>query len=327
MPGVHVRTRTHPPAPSPAPPVEDRLVTRGQPRPPSTPDPTEPTRGQEASPLRQVTETALDPAYARAAARAPDQAAVRGPVSPRSAPHRLLLPLVLLLVGLLTAVSLQTAAQSAPARERLRGLLGTVYETRSEQRDDLAGGVREQRSVTADMLTRRRLADEAWAAATERIGSLAAPAGLAPARGPGVRVTLVDPPTGPASDAGNPRPLAQGPNSRLADHDLADMVNLLWSAGAEAVAVNGVRLTALSAVRAAGDAILVGLSPVEAPYVIEAIGVPGTIVARVASASVTVRLRTRVGAPPDAVTVARLDEVTVPAAPGPDLRYARGSGS
>ncbi|CUU59504.1 Uncharacterized conserved protein YlxW, UPF0749 family [Parafrankia irregularis] len=281
--------------------------------------------------LERVAATALDPGYAQASAGRPPARPGRRRGSRRARRnrwHSLAMPLALLLTGLLTALTIRQGMAALPAGERLQARLSAEYETRSANRDDLAADVRELRSAIADLRARQRSADDAWDTATARIGALAAPAGLAAARGPGVRLTLTDPAAGPPADAGNPRPTAElTPGGRLADHDLADMVNLLWSAGAEAVAVNGVRLTALSAVRAAGDAILVGLSAVEAPYVLDAIGDSAAIVSRVSAAPVTVRLRTRAGAPPDAVTIARLGAVTLPAAADPSLRYARGSGS
>ncbi len=50
------------------------------------------------------------------------------------------------------------------------------------------------------------------------------------------------------------------------------VVNGLWESGAEAVAINGQRLTSLSAIRAAGDAVLVDNKPLVPPYTVLAIG-------------------------------------------------------
>lgn len=58
------------------------------------------------------------------------------------------------------------------------------------------------------------------------------------------------------------------------------LVNALWLAGAEAIAINGQRLTSLSAIRSAGEAILVDFRPLSPPYRIEAIGNPKTLEAR-----------------------------------------------
>lgn len=81
--------------------------------------------------------------------------------------------------------------------------------------------------------------------------------------GPGLVVTLSD-----APDAGNSRS-AEG---RVQDADLQIVVDALWAGGAEGIAVNGYRLGASSAIRAAGQAVLVDLQPISSPYTIEAIG-------------------------------------------------------
>jgi hypothetical protein len=47
----------------------------------------------------------------------------------------------------------------------------------------------------------------------------------------------------------------------ISDRNLQDLVNALWAAGAEAVDVNGQRLTALTAIRSAGEAVLVDFRP------------------------------------------------------------------
>lgn len=50
------------------------------------------------------------------------------------------------------------------------------------------------------------------------------------------------------------------------------IVNGLWQAGATDIAINGRRLTPTSAIRAAGEAILVNYRPMSPPYVVTAIG-------------------------------------------------------
>jgi len=62
------------------------------------------------------------------------------------------------------------------------------------------------------------------------------------------------------------------PSGRLTDTDLQLIVNGMWLAGAEAVAVNGHRLTATSAIRSAGEAITVNFRSVTEPVVVTAIG-------------------------------------------------------
>ena len=83
--------------------------------------------------------------------------------------------------------------------------------------------------------------------------------GFVPVRGEGVRVTVSDPPRGDIDDL-------------VRDEDLALLVDGFWRAGAEAVAINNQRLTALSPIRNEGPAINVNSRPVNAPYVVSAIG-------------------------------------------------------
>ena len=62
--------------------------------------------------------------------------------------------------------------------------------------------------------------------------------------------------------------------------DLQILVNGLWDVGAEAVSINGQRLTSLSAIRSAGEAINVNFRSMPRPYVVTAIGDPDQLPAR-----------------------------------------------
>ncbi len=81
--------------------------------------------------------------------------------------------------------------------------------------------------------------------------------------GPGVSVTLSDAPTGSG---------ATTPDMVVRDQDIRVVVNALWSAGAEAVAVNGLRLGPGTFIRTAGSTILVNVTALKSPYEVEAIG-------------------------------------------------------
>lgn len=93
-------------------------------------------------------------------------------------------------------------------------------------------------------------------------------AGLTPVQGPGVVVTLID------SKLALPRPLPPGmmPINLIHDSDINLVVSELRAAGAEAIAVNGQRLVATSAVRCAGPTVFVNNMPQTPPFVIKAIG-------------------------------------------------------
>lgn len=68
--------------------------------------------------------------------------------------------------------------------------------------------------------------------------------------------------------------LGEGAGGKILDRDLQVLVNGLWAAGATAISINGQRLTALTAIREAGDAVLVDYRPLARPYVVSAVGSP-----------------------------------------------------
>ena len=62
------------------------------------------------------------------------------------------------------------------------------------------------------------------------------------------------------------------PQNLIGDRELRDVVNALWVAGAEAISINDIRLSATSAIRFAGEVVLVDFQPVTSPYTVRAIG-------------------------------------------------------
>ncbi|WP_235736087.1 DUF881 domain-containing protein [Nocardioides alcanivorans] len=71
----------------------------------------------------------------------------------------------------------------------------------------------------------------------------------------------------------------------MRDEDLATLVFGLWEAGAEAVSINGQRLTAITGIRTVNQAIHVKTRPLAPPYVIDAIGDRNTLQADFAESS------------------------------------------
>jgi uncharacterized protein YlxW (UPF0749 family) len=107
------------------------------------------------------------------------------------------------------------------------------------------------------------------------------------------------------------------------DGDLQLVVNALWASGAEAISINGQRIGATTAIRQAGQAILVDLRPVAAPYVVSAIGDPQELrngFLRSPEASLLVKLTTDYGV---VFTYARADDLHLPAGTAAELRSAR----
>jgi uncharacterized protein YlxW (UPF0749 family) len=212
----------------------------------------------------------------------------------------------------LFSVAASQTTRSAPALATERsGLIARIQQAEREQ-DQLRARLG---SLSADINTLRSaaLGDDGTARALEtQIATLDPIVGKAAVSGPGVLVVVDDAP----SDSGDTR-------DQVLDLDLQVLANGLWLAGAEAVAVNGHRLSTLTAIRGAGDAITVDYRSLTRPYRIEAIGDPRTLAARwVESAGgawwneLAQNRRMR-------YEVSNVKAMTLDADPGMALRYAK----
>ena len=96
-----------------------------------------------------------------------------------------------------------------------------------------------------------------------------------PVSGPGIQITLSDAPTGqiPVGATANDLVIHQ--------QDIEDTMNALWAGGAEAMTVQGVRITNRTVIRCIGNVILVDGTSYSPPYVIQAIGDPDPLRATV----------------------------------------------
>jgi uncharacterized protein YlxW (UPF0749 family) len=65
---------------------------------------------------------------------------------------------------------------------------------------------------------------------------------------------------------------AKDSSALVMDADIQIILNGLWSAGATAIEVNNIRITAGTSIRNAGQAVLIDYSPVKSPYTFKAIG-------------------------------------------------------
>jgi uncharacterized protein YlxW (UPF0749 family) len=85
--------------------------------------------------------------------------------------------------------------------------------------------------------------------------------------GPGIEVSVKDSGTSPSSDS-----LGSDTSAVVHAEDLLKLVNELHSGGAEAISLNGHRLTEISEIITAGQHTLVDEAPINSPYTLEAIG-------------------------------------------------------
>lgn len=90
-------------------------------------------------------------------------------------------------------------------------------------------------------------------------------AGLTEVKGTGIRITL--------DDAKTYSGAAEDPNNYLIHEEyIRQIVNWLWNGGAEAIAVNGQRITSTTEIFCSGSYIQINGTRQMAPYIIEAIG-------------------------------------------------------
>ena len=110
-------------------------------------------------------------------------------------------------------------------------------------------------------------------------------------------------------------------------HRPAGLVNRLWIAGAEAIAIDGHRLTSLTAIRFAGEAITVDYVSLTPPYEVTAIGDPDTLPARLLETPGRPDLAGPPGELRDHVRPRDQGRRRVPADPHEHLLYAKQGGT
>lgn len=202
--------------------------------------------------LTDLQEGALEPEYLTAGRR--------------HARSRFTLPAILLVIGaLFTFAVVQTTSgtdQLAIASDELMQRIDDEREQHVELLTEADIFATENRRLGETALTDSALREQL--VGVETLG------GGIPVQGPGVVITVND---------------AQGGGSvegQVMDSDLSMLVNGMREAGAEAVAINGRRLTTLTAIRTAGSAITVDYVSLSPPYRVEVIGDPLSLQARFA---------------------------------------------
>ncbi|MEW5761648.1 MAG: DUF881 domain-containing protein [Bacillota bacterium] len=177
--------------------------------------------------------------------------------------------LVAFVLGLLITVQARVAGQ--PPGEILPA--ARVQELTAELRrleEASAGLRREAGELEQKIAAAKQGQTQARAALQTEIEKYRIQAGLVPVVGPGVEVMIHNMPAGSL-------PGTEQYVFAVRDEDLLRVVNELWGAGAEAIAVNGQRLVSTSEIRLAGTFIDVNLQRITPPYTIVAIGDPDVL--------------------------------------------------
>jgi uncharacterized protein YlxW (UPF0749 family) len=215
--------------------------------------------------LNSMLERPLDPGYREAA----DRREAEG--LPRSKSTRSVLVLVLaILTGFLFAVaalSLRPKPTAAAAvKEQLISRIEGLQQHASQQEDTVSGLTKEVRDYEA--LTLQQTGGDV----DSRLRDLEVRAGAVPLTGPGLTLTLDDAASVDAAANAGARPSSDFEEGRVTSGDLQIIVNGLWGAGAEAISINGHRLSSTAAIRFAGKAIIVDFRPLSRPYTITVLG-------------------------------------------------------
>lgn len=214
--------------------------------------------------LTEIMSNTLDQDYQVAAARQ-ERDSGRGRPS-----GRVVVAIVVLAFGGMIGVSALRTEQERPVAAAERDQLVDQIHQRQHHLDLLHARLAALESAVASqqsVATAARGREQDLASALTSIETVT---GLSAVSGPGIEII--------ADDA--PGALGSGEGGVILDSDLQSLVNALWMAGAEAVAINGHRLTSLSAIRFAGRAITVDYRSLTPPYVVDAIGNPDTLPAR-----------------------------------------------
>ncbi|MCO7221966.1 DUF881 domain-containing protein [Klenkia sp. PcliD-1-E] len=234
-----------------------------------------------------------------------------------------LVPVVAMAAGLLFATSGQTArgtdlrAGDVTQLSQLIEQLGQANDVQAAQLAQLQARVQSLTEAEAG-----RNGDVA--AATAAGDAQEASAGFTPVSGPGVEITLDD---APETGTGTLPPGATLDALVIHQSDVQGVVNALWAAGADGVAVMGQRLVATSAVRCVGNVLLLEGRTYSPPFVITAVGDADTMRERLGQSYEVSLLQQAVDRFGLTYRVQDRSEVDLPAYDGAlDLQYASAAG-
>lgn len=213
--------------------------------------------------LEMITQQSMDEDYQHVAERR------RAAGQPTRTPRRRTSATVVAVTafGLLVTVAAVQTSRDADAKALGRSSLVERIALEKENVTVLQDSAGELRDENAGLESDLRELRGEEAQVTERVSRMGARTGYLAVRGPGIRIVVDDTPGGDASQT-------------VRDNDLINLVDGLWAAGAEAIAINGQRLTVLSPIQNSGRAIHVNVRPLNPPYEVVAIGDPDTLEAR-----------------------------------------------
>lgn len=270
---------------------------------------------QSMSLINNLMRAPLDPGYEAAARKRVAQG------KPRSIGLRSpLFIIALVVIGLSLAVAAHALRLPQAASEKRRSELISSINERQGTID------RDSRTINTtqeqiNKLQAKALDRQHDTSLADRLKVLELSTGTAAAHGPGLVLTLNDAPDAGTDAQGNPR-TDSSDTERITSTDLQIIVNGLWEGGAEAISINGQRLTSQTAIRFAGEAILVNFRALQPPYDVTVIGGPD-VATNFKNNSGGAYLRELVGTYGIRESLSTKSSVTVPAAATAALSHAR----
>ena len=143
-----------------------------------------------------------------------------------------------------------TIKQLEAEQEELKEGIGRIREQLDGHRRELAANTEMLKGINAELERQKMIA------------------GLLAVEGSGVQVILDDSSLRPASAP------AESNDYLIHEYDLRDVINLLWMAGSEAIAVNNERIVATTSIYCVGSTVMVNDTRLSPPYLVQAVGNP-----------------------------------------------------
>jgi uncharacterized protein YlxW (UPF0749 family) len=216
--------------------------------------------------LTSMLERPLDAGYQEAADRR-----VAAGLPPATPTRTAAVVIMMVLTGFLFAVGAQALRPRPTAAASVKSELVSRIESLQVDGQQQESQIAALRKEVGD-LDALRLRQAGAADLTDTIRDLEIAAGVVAMTGPGLTLTMDDAPSAGRDPNPGDRPSSGFDSGRVTSSDLQIVVNGLWGVGAEAIAINGHRLTSTAAIRFAGQAIIVNFRPITPPYVITVLG-------------------------------------------------------
>ncbi len=253
--------------------------------------------------LTLITARSMDEDYAHVA----QKRAVAGDARPRAVRPNWSSFLAIAALGVMAAVVAVQTDREAPANELSRAALVQQIDTRSDDVRALQADVARLTRFNASVASNSTRTQTELGDAETRVRRAELTTGFSAVHGPGVRITVDNRP-------------GDEVDGEVLDEDLATLVDGLFEAGAEAVAINDQRINALGGIRNTNRAVHVNGRPVNAPYTVSAIGDPRTLQARLVDTYQGQQWFGRVNNFGFVYEAENVDDIRLPAAPERVLR-------